>query len=196
MIRCVSLLALSLLSLPVSAAESTEFIAGVFDPPREAPAVSLASSEGSELQLSDYRGRIVVLYFGFTSCPEVCPTTLGMLATALRRLGEDAGEVQVVYITVDPETDTPERMRDYLRGFDESFIGATGSGPALEAVRREYGVIASREPLDSGTGSGTTYAHSAYTYLIDRDGRIRALMPYGHKPDDFVHDLRILIGEP
>lgn len=196
MVRLVSLATLALLPLSVSAAESPGFIAGVFDPPRDAPAVSLTGSDGSALQLSDYRGKVVVLYFGFTSCPDVCPTTLGMLATAMRRLGEEASDVQVVYITVDPETDTPERMRNYLRGIDKSFIGGTGSDPELEAVRREYGVIASREPVNPGKGSGTTYAHSAYTFLIDRDGRIRALMPYGRKPDDFVHDLRLLLGEP
>ena len=188
------LLLLCFLSLPLAAATGDEegFIGGVFDPPREAPPLTLTASDGSELRLSDYRGKVVVLGFGFTSCPDVCPTTLGVLAQARRKLGEDADRMQVVYITVDPATDTPERMHNYLRGFDESFIGGTGTEEQLDAIRREYGIIASRKPQ----GSGFTYAHSSYTYLIDRDGRIRALMPYGHKPDDYVHDLRILMQEP
>jgi protein SCO1/2 len=189
--RPLASLCFLLLPLVVLSADDAQFIGGVFDPPREAPAISLTASDGSELKLSDYRGKVVVLGFGFTSCPEVCPTTLGMLAQARRKLGDDAGEMQVVYITVDPETDTPERMRDYLRRFDESFVGGTGTEAQLDAVRREYGVIASRKPQ----GSGYTYAHSSYVYLIDRDGLIRALMPYGHKPADFVHDIRLLIDE-
>ncbi len=188
------LLLLCFLSLPLLATAGNEdgFIGGVFDPPREAPPLTLTASDGSELRLSDYRGKVIVLGFGFTSCPDVCPTTLGVLAQARRKLGEDADRMQVVYITVDPATDTPERMHNYLRGFDESFIGGTGTEEQLDAIRREYGIIASRKPR----GSGFTYAHSSYTYLIDRDGRIRALMPYGHKPDDYVHDLRILMQEP
>lgn len=183
-----------MLGLPLAATEGddAQFISGVFNPPRDAPELLLTASDGAELRLSDYRGKVVVLGFGFTSCPEICPTTLFVLAQARRKLGDDAGEMQVVYITVDPDTDTPERMRDYLRGFDSSFIGGTGTEEQLNAIRSEYGIIASRKPQ----GSGFTYAHSSYTYLIDRDGRIRALMPYGHKPDDYVHDLRILIHEP
>ncbi|HEX5787206.1 MAG TPA: SCO family protein [Woeseiaceae bacterium] len=192
----------SLFSLPLlwclplaAAAGEPQFIGGVFDPPREAPDFSLAASDGNELRLSDYRGKVVLLGFGFTSCPEVCPTTLAVLAMARDKLGDDAGEVQVLYVTVDPDTDTPERMRDYLRGFDESFLGATGTAEQLDAVRRDYGVIANRIPHGVSEGKGYTYAHSSYVYLIDRSGRIRALMPYGHKPEDFAHDLRLLIEE-
>ena len=188
----------SLLSLPLlvclslaAAAGESRFIGGVFDPPRDAPAFSLTASDGTELRLSEYRGKVVLLGFGFTSCPEVCPTTLAVLAMARDKLGDDAGEVQVLYVTVDPDTDTPERMRHYLRGFDESFVGATGTAEQLDAVRREYGVIANRIPQ----GAGYTYAHSSYVYFIDRAGRIRALMPYGHKPEDFAHDMRLLIEE-
>lgn len=190
-LRTVLTLLLSVLPLAAAADGATQFIGGVFDPPRDAPELGLTASDGSELRLADYRGKIVILGFGFTSCPEVCPTTLAVLAQARHKLGADADALQVVYVTVDPATDTPDRMRDYLRGFDASFIGGTGPEETLEAVRREYGVIASRKPQ----GSGYTYAHSSYTYLIDRTGRIRALMPYGHKADDFVHDIRILIGE-
>jgi protein SCO1 len=192
MIRILPFLCLFLVVTGRAAEEPQAFRGGVFDPPRDAPELALDASDGTELDLSGYRGKVVVLGFGFTSCPEICPTTLAVLAAARRQLEADADELQVVYITVDPETDTPERMRSYLGGFDASFVGGTGTEAELEAVRREYGVIADRKPL----GSGYSYAHSSYTYLIDRAGRIRALMPYGASAEDFVHDIRILIGEP
>jgi protein SCO1 len=192
MIRILPFLCLFLLPTGRAAEEPQAFRGGVFDPPRDAPDLALDASDGTELNLSGYQGKVVVLGFGFTSCPEICPTTLAVLAAARRKLEADAGELQVIYITVDPETDTPERMRSYLGGFDASFVGGTGTEAELEAVRREYGVIASREPA----GTGYSYAHSSYTYLIDRAGRIRALMPYGASAEDFVHDVRILIAEP
>jgi len=121
----------------------------------------------------------------------VCPTTLATFADTRRKLGAAASDVQVVYITVDPERDVPERMKTYLAGFDPSFVGGTGSAAQLAAVRKDYGVSAEKKTF----GSAYTYAHSSFIYLIDRRGRIRALMPYGHSPDDFVHDLQILLRE-
>jgi len=168
---------------------AAELRAGVFDPPRMAPDFRLSASDGSELTLSRYRGKVVILYFGFTSCPAVCPTTLATLAKTRKELGEQAGDVQVVYVTVDPAKDTAERMREYLAGFDPTFIGGTGSAEVLESVRGEYGILAAKD------ASGL-YSHSSSTVLIDRAGRLRALMPYGREPDDYVHDLRILLAEP
>ncbi len=191
MLRPVVLFCLLLLSAGPSAGQGAPFIGGVFDPPRDAPELALDGSDGRALRLADYRGKIIVLGFGFTSCPEICPTTLAVLAEARRKLAADAAELQVIYVTVDPETDTPERMRQYLAGFDASFVGGTGTEEALEAVRRDYGVIASRK----AAGTGYSYAHSSYTYLIDRAGRIRALMPYGHSAEDFLHDIHILMEE-
>jgi protein SCO1/2 len=94
-----------------------------------------------------------------------------------------------VYVTVDPERDDAERMRTYLATFDPSFIGGTGKAERLEAVRKEYGILAEKKAAEAGY----TVAHSSYTYLIDRDGNLRALMPYGHPADDYVHDIRILL---
>ncbi len=165
--------------------------AGVFDPPRLAPEFSLRGSDGAELQISRYRGKVVLLSFGFTSCTQVCPVTLNTFAVARRKLGPRASDVQVVYVTVDPERDVPERMKEYLLAFDPSFIGASGTAAALAAVRKDYGVSARKIPTDDGY----TYAHSSFTYLIDRVGRIRALMPFGHGPDDYVNDLTILLKE-
>lgn len=165
--------------------------AGVFDPPRQAPDFSLASSTGHELKISDYRGKVVLLAFGFTSCTEVCPTTLNTFAVARRKLGTAAADVQVVYITVDPQRDVPARLAKYLGSFDPTFIGGTGTEGQLADVRRSYGISAEKKNI----GNDYTYAHSSFTYLIDRMGRIRALMPYGHSPDDYASDLTILLKE-
>ena len=187
----VSLVALVLLTFGANAAQTPTLKAGVFSPPRQAPEFSLQGSDGAELNLSRYRGKVVVLAFGFTSCPDVCPTTLAVLAQARRKLGDAGNEVQIVYVTVDPERDNAERMKKYLGTFDPTFIGGTGAAGDLAAVRREYGILAEKKVY----GSNYTVAHSSYTYLIDREGKLRALMPYGHAADDYVHDLQALLQQ-
>lgn len=165
--------------------------AGVFDPPRPAPPFALRGSDGETLDLARYRGKLVVLAFGFTSCPDVCPTTLGVLASARKKLGARAADVQVVYVTVDPERDDAARMRGYLAAFDPTFVGGTGDPDALAAVREQYGIVAAKVAQAGGDG----ISHSSYTYLIDRAGRLRALVPYGRTADDYAHDLDILLRE-
>ncbi|MDB6108040.1 MAG: electron transport protein SCO1/SenC [Gammaproteobacteria bacterium] len=180
-----------LLAAAAGAASTPALKAGVFEPPRQAPDFSLASSTGHELKISDYRGKVVLLAFGFTSCTEVCPTTLNTFALARRKLQSAAADVQVVYITVDPQRDVPARLAKYLGSFDPTFVGGTGTQEQLATVRRNYGISAEKKTI----GNDYTYAHSSFTYLIDRTGRIRALMPYGHSPDDYVNDLTILLKE-
>jgi protein SCO1/2 len=180
-----------LLVASAQAASTPPLKAGVFEPPRQAPDFSLASSAGHELKISDYRGKVVLLAFGFTSCTEVCPTTLNTFAVARRKLQSAAADVQVVYITVDPQRDVPARLAKYLGSFDATFVGGTGTQEQLATVRRNYGISAEKKNI----GNDYTYAHSSFTYLIDRTGRIRALMPYGHSPDDYVNDLTILLKE-
>lgn len=189
--RILTLLSLLLVSLAPAHANRPRLTAGTFDPPRAAPELELQGSHGKQLKLSDYRGKVVLLGFGFTSCPDVCPTTLAVLAQARKQLGSLADQLQVVYVTVDPQTDTPERMRKYLATFDSTFVGGTGDEAALAAVRKEYGIVANRKTY----GSSYTFAHSSYVYLIDRAGKLRALMPYGQSAEDFVHDVRALLGE-
>jgi len=162
--------------------------AGAFDPPASASEFPLAGSDGSDVTLARFRGKIVLLTFGFTSCSAVCPTTLATLAQARSRLGEAADGVQVVFVTVDPERDDAERMREYLAAFDPGFIGATGPPEALAAVRERYGITAVRE----GTGPDYAMAHTSSIFLIDRDGKLRAMMPYGRDAGDFVHDIELL----
>jgi protein SCO1/2 len=163
--------------------------AGVFEPPRQAPELSLRGSDGGELKLSRYRGKVVLLGFGFTHCADVCPVTLAVLASARKNLGDVAKDVQVVYVTVDPERDNAARMRSYLAHFDASFIGGTGTPAQLEAVRKSYGVHANK----LASASGNAIDHSSSVYLIDRDGKLRAMMPYGKNAGDYVHDVKVLL---
>ncbi|SFU39514.1 SCO family protein [Pseudoduganella namucuonensis] len=174
------------------AADAGKLKSGVFDPPRMAPDFTLRGSDGRELKLSGHRGKLVVLEFGYTSCPDVCPVSLALLAEARRQLGALAPQVQVIYVTVDPERDTAPHMRAYLSAFDPSFIGATGTPEQLARVRKDYGITATRKMVE---GSKTEYsvAHSSYLYFIDRKGYLRALMPYGRTAADVAHDAALLL---
>lgn len=164
--------------------------AGVFEPPRAAPQVVLPASDGRDLDLARHRGKVVLLSFGFTSCPAVCPTTLGTLAQARAALGAAGADVQVVFVTVDPGRDTVPRLKAYVSAFDPTFIGATGTPAALARVRAGFGATATR--VASGTGYG--YDHTSSVFLIDRQGRLVGMMPYDHPVRDYVHDLRLLLA--
>lgn len=166
--------------------------AGVFEPPRQAPEFTLRGSDGNDVSLARYRGKLVLLSFGFTNCAAVCPTTLATLAQARQALGPQAGAVQVVFVTVDPERDSPAQLKSYLAAFDPSFVGGAANAEALAAMRKHYGVVANKVPM-----SGGSYAvdHTSSTFLIDRDGKLRAMMPYGRAAADFVHDLKLLLAQ-
>src|SRR5580698_984641 len=132
-------LACMLLCMTALAAEAEELKAGVFNPAREAPDFSVRGSDGTALTLSRYRGKVVLLGFGYTSCPNVCPATLAVLALAHRKLGALGSQVQVIYLTVDPERDSPERLKQFLAAFDPTFVGGTGTDAQMAAVRKSYG---------------------------------------------------------
>jgi len=188
------LIALPLLAgAATPATPPTALKSGEFSPARMAPDFTLQGSNGKPLTLADYRGKVVALGFGFTSCPAVCPTTLAELAAARSRLGAAGKDFQVIYVTVDPERDSAARMKAYLAGFDPSFLGATGTPDQLASVRKDYGVSAVKTKPDSHGAYG--YNHSAFIYLIDREGRLRALSPYGRAVDDVVHDVRALLAQ-
>jgi len=183
-------LSLVVMATPIHAAD-VQLRAGVFDPPRAAPDFSLQGSDGTELKLSRYRGKVVALGFGFTNCEYVCPTTLATLARARRKLGAAGDELQVLYVTVDPDRDNAQRMREYLAGFDASFIGATGTPAQLESVRSKYGIAALKKP--GHDAAHYALDHSSFVYLVDRQGSLRALSPYGSSADDIAHDVAILL---
>src|SRR5271166_356878 len=188
--RLAPLLACVLLSMTAQAAEVEALKAGVFNPAREAPDFSVRGSDGAPLVLSRYRGKVVLLAFGYTSCSNVCPVTLAVLALAHRKLGALGSQVQVIYLTVDPKRDSAERLKQTLASYDPTFIGGTGTALQMAAVRESYGVTAEK----LGTGTDYAIAHSSFVYLITRDGKLRALMPFGHEADDYVHDISVLLN--
>jgi protein SCO1/2 len=134
----------------------------------------------------------VLLAFGFSSCAEVCPMTLATLAGARRKLGDEAGGVQVVYVTVDPERDDATRMKKYLATFDPTFVGGVGTRAQIDTAQKSYGITSTKQVFPDGN---YLIGHSSSIYMIDRAGMLRAVMPYGHAPEDFVHDLRILLRQ-
>ena len=190
-LRKLALATLLMACVAVAAASMPGFKAGVFDPPRQAPDFTLQGTDGHAFRLSQFRGKVVLLAFGYSHCQSVCPITLNTFAQALRAMGPAAARVQVVYVTVDAVRDTPTRLKAFLDNFSQTFVGGTGTEKQLQQVRKDYGVSATRIP----DGKDYMYDHSSFIYLIDRVGSIRALMPYGHPPEDFAHDLRILLGE-
>jgi len=166
--------------------------AGVFEPPRQAPEFTLRGSDGNDVSLARYRGKLVLLSFGFTHCAAVCPTTLATLARARAALGPQAGAVQVVFVTVDPERDSPAQLKTYLAAFDPSFVGGAAKPEVLAAMLKNYGVVANKVPMSAGS-----YAvdHTSSIFLIDRDGKLRAMVPYGRAAGDFVHDIKLLLAQ-
>jgi protein SCO1/2 len=171
-------------------------LCGTFEPSREAPAFSLDGSNGKKLSLRDHLGKVVILEFGYTFCDEVCPVTLARLTEVYRKLGSAARDVHLIFVSVDPERDSPERLREYLGAFNPSFLGATGTPDEVGAVHKAYGVVA-RQVVSRNPALGYAVAHSSSLYLVDRQGKLRVLVPFGTPADDIVHDLELLLrGEP
>jgi len=166
--------------------------AGVLTPVMAAPALKLQGSDGKPLDLERFRGKVVLLAFGFSNCGEVCPITLATLAGARKKLAADAVNVQVVYVTVDPERDDAAQMRKFLGGFDPTFIGGVGTRGEIEAAQKNFGISSTKTVNADGSYN---IGHSSSIYMIDRAGGLRAVMPYGHTVDDFVHDLKILLRQ-
>ena len=189
-------IALAVLACGARAGNVESLRTGAFDPPRAAPDFSLSGSNGAELTLSRSRGKVVALGFGYTSCPEVCPTTMAFLAQARRQLGTARDGFQVVYVTVDPERDTADRLRKFVTAFDPTFIGATGTAAQLAQVRSAYGIQVSKINSAKSTGSDYLLHHSSYVYLVDRSGNLRAMMPFGVSVDDIAHDVKVLLAKP
>lgn len=164
------------------------------EPYPPAPEIELTRANGASFRLSEMRGDAVLLFFGYTSCPDVCPTTMAELKQALEKLGEeDAKHVQVLFITVDPARDTPERMQEYVNHFNPDFIGLSGTESELAEVWKEYGVF--RETVEGNSAAGYLVDHTARVTLIDRDGNLRLSYAFDTPVDSIVHDLKLLLKE-
>jgi protein SCO1/2 len=152
----------------------------------------LTDHDGKARTLADFRGKVVVVMFGFTQCPDVCPTTLADFASALKKLGGDAAAVQVLFVTVDPKRDTAELLRQYVPAFDPTFLGLRGDTAATNKVTKEFRVYAQERPGKSAESYSVD--HSAQSFVFDRAGRVRLIIGYGVAPDAIASDLRILLN--
>ncbi len=151
----------------------------------------LNDATGRPVSLADYRGKVVALFFGYTHCPQVCPTTLADLAQAMRQLGSDADKVQVLFVTLDPERDTRELLAQYPPAFFPTFKGLSGDSAATAQAAQAFGVIYQKHANKSG---GYELDHSAGTYLIAPGGKPVLLSPYGQRAELLVHDIKLLLA--
>jgi protein SCO1/2 len=162
----------------------------VIEPPKLMPDFTLQSAQGP-VSLSSFRGQLVVLYFGYTSCPDLCPTTLAVLRQAVEALGDQAQAVQVIFISVDWKKDTPEALSQYVAHFNPDFLGLTGSEAQIDSVTKDFGIFY----LLNVPGENGFYSvdHTASLQVLDRQGRLAVIWPYGTQSSEITSDMRVLL---
>jgi protein SCO1 len=155
--------------------------------------LSLTDADGKARSLADFKGKVTVVFFGFTQCPDVCPGTLAELAEVKRRLGPDGERVQGVFVTIDPERDTPELLRAYINSFDKGFVALRGSNEETAAVAKNFKVFYAKSP--GRTEGSYTMDHTAGSYIFDAQGRVRVFTRHGSGPEMLQHDLSQLLAK-
>lgn len=156
-----------------------------------APEIALTKADGSTFRLSEQKGKIHLIFFGYTSCPDFCPTTLAEMKLLMDALGEDAENVQVVFVTVDPEKDTPRKIQEYVNRFHPRFIGLSGTQTELEPIWQAYTIF--REATNQSTALGTVINHTVRLYLVDVEGNLRLSYAYGTPYADVAADIELLL---
>jgi protein SCO1/2 len=155
---------------------------------------ALADPSGQIRRLADYRGKVVVVFFGYTQCPDICPTTLHLLATVMKSLGDEANKVQVLFITLDPERDTPKLLAQYVPSFDPRFLGLYGDTATIAKTAKDFKVFYQKQP--GSRADLYSIDHSAGSYVFDPKGRLRLYVGQADKPENVAADLkRLLTGE-
>jgi protein SCO1 len=153
----------------------------------------LTDASGKPRTLADYHGKVVLLFFGYTQCPDVCPTTMADLKNVMQTLGPDADRVQVLFVTLDPARDTPELLAQYVPGFDSRFVGLRAADEAATAqTAKDFKVF--YQKVDGKTPDGYTLDHTAGTYVFDPDGRVRLFIRQGQTAQAISHDVKLLLG--
>ena len=165
----------------------------LIDPPVPAADFQLNNQHGDTFHLSEQRGKVVLIFFGYTHCPDVCPVALSEFKQVKKQLGDLADQVEFVFITVDPERDTAEVLGQYLANFDPTFIGLSGTPDELEPVYKSYGVY--HEKTDTGSAAGYLVDHTARMYVIDAQGNWRLTYPFGMEVEKQVEDLVHLLQD-
>jgi protein SCO1/2 len=177
----------------LAASEAHEWNGMAYEPAREIDAIRLTDSEGESLALTDLEGKPVLIYFGYTFCPDFCPATLTDFQRVKQDLGDQADEVAYVMITVDPARDTPERLRDYLEFFDPTFIGLTGSENEITDAKRAFGITSISQPATPEANGFYFVDHSTQTYLLDQEGDLILEYPWGTEAGDIAEDIDHLL---
>lgn len=154
-------------------------------------ALALNDHHGKPRTLEDFRGKVVVVFFGFMHCPDACPATLAELAQVAKALGPDASRMQVLFVTVDPERDTPELLRQYVPSFHPDFLGLYGDAAATAQAAKEFKIFYQKQAPSAG--GGYSVDHSAGTYVLDQQGRLRLYAQYGVGASALLHDIRLLL---
>lgn len=170
---------------------SYTFKAGTISPPREAPPLQLTDQYGQPFDLANETGKVVLLYFGYTTCPDACPTTLSDWMEVERLLGDDAEKVEFVFVTIDPERDTVDKMRQYLDFFDPEFIGLSGTLDQITTIQQAYGIMAIREDQPD-SAVGYLMNHTTSYWAVDTDGKLRLVISHGTDPELVAEDIRHL----
>ncbi len=152
--------------------------------------VRLTDHTGKARTLADFKGKVVVVFFGYTHCPDVCPVTLGELAIVARELGKDAANMQVLFITADPERDTPAVLSKYVPAFNADFLGLYGDAEATARTAKDFKVFFQKQ---APAGGGYSVDHSAGTYVYDKAGHLRLFASYGQGAPKLLHDIRLLL---
>ncbi|HSB49670.1 MAG TPA: SCO family protein [Burkholderiales bacterium] len=154
--------------------------------------LNLTDHDGRPRTLADFRGKVVTVFFGFTHCPDVCPVTLAEMAQVVRELGPDGNRVQVLFVTVDPERDTQQVLKQYVPSFNPTFLGLYGDAEATARAAKAFKIYYQKQPAKDGRYS---VDHSAGTYILDGEGRLRLFAQYGAGAPALLHDIRILLGK-
>lgn len=152
---------------------------------------NLTDHTGKARTLADFRGKLVVLFFGYTQCPDVCPTTMAEMAAVMKELGPSSNDVQVLFVTLDPERDTQEVLAHYVPAFDKRFIGLRGTPEQTAQTAKEFKVFVAKVP--GSTPDNYTVDHTAGSYVFDKEGKLRLFVRHGGGPAPIVHDLRQLL---
>ena len=155
--------------------------------------IPLTDHNGQPRHIKDFAGKVVVVFFGYTQCPDVCPTSMSELAEVKRSLGADGDKLQGIFVTVDPERDTPEMLKGYMASFDPSFIALRGTPEQLVAVAKDFKIYFKR--VDGQTPTSYTMDHSAGSYVYDTKGRLRVYHRYGAGAQSLAADVRALLDE-
>lgn len=194
--RCRPLLLLfPAIALLLAACGAPKLTGTLYDPIIDAPEIVGIQQDGSPFRLSDLQGKPALIFFGYTFCPDICPTTLGTMTQVMAQLGRRADDLAVVFISIDPERDTPERLAAYIMAFDERFYGVHLDAAALQQATSDYGVYAEKRTLDEAASSADYFMdHTGWIYVVDAQGRLREIFANDAPAETIAPDVRALMA--